>query len=336
MPAVLDRRPSTTPKKLKVKSGKEKGPARSAVSRAPVAGALRGKARLRAIPCDACGTADFKTLFEKESSRSEAFRLVSCRQCGLVHVNPQPNLAAVQPYYENHYFLNRTDRGYADYYSPEVRRSIIETTHLNLKDLDFYVYETRMRERGDKPNALDAGCAAGYFVDYLRTRGWNSRGIELSEDAARYGRDVLRLPIEIGDYLSAESLAPGTFDLITLWASIEHMHSPRAVLQRTHSLLRSGGRMILSTCRYGLLARVMGARWRYMNVPEHLYFFSVRGIERLAETVGFRVVKVITYGSGMTTRANATLFYRTAKRLADPLVKRTGQGDMMALQLEKV
>ena len=287
------------------------------------------------VPCDTCGSTEFTLLFEKSSSRSEIFRVVRCQSCSLVQVNPQPNLAAVAPYYENHYFLNRTDRGYADYYSADVRSSIVRTIDLNLKDLDFYLYETRMHESGRRPLALDAGCAAGYFVEYLHQRGWDSRGIELSADAARYGRDVLRLEIQIGDYLSSRALTPATFDLITMWASIEHMHSPRSVLERTHELLRRGGRMILSTCRYGLLAGMRGRRWRYMNVPEHLYFFSLAGLGQLAENTGFRVVKAISYGSGMTTRANASFFYRWGKRLADPLVKRTNQGDMMALHLEK-
>lgn len=292
-------------------------------------------ARTRMVPCDNCGGQEFQSRFAKRSSRGETFQLVSCRKCSLLQVNPQPNLSAVQDYYENHYFLNRTDRGYADYYSPTVRKTILDTYDKNLKDLNFYLHESRLRQSTARPRALDAGCAAGYFVDYLRRRGWNAEGIELSAEAARFGKEVLELPIQVGDYLASKDLIAQSYDLISFWASIEHMHSPRRVLARTHSLLRPGGHMLLSTCRYGLLAKLQGARWRYMNVPEHLYFFSLGGLRDLAADVGFRTVGAITYGSGMTTRKNGSLLYNTAKRILDPLVKTTGQGDMMALLLEK-
>jgi hypothetical protein len=51
---------------------------------------------------------------------------------------------------------------------------------------------------------------------------------------------------------------------------------------------------------------------------------------------GFTAVRQITYGSGLTTRPGASWAYRAAKRLADPLVKITGQGDMMALHFRKM
>ncbi len=333
MPELLEKRTTRTAPRPSAQNGRRKQPS------APRKQAIRRERSLpqcHAVPCDACGSEKFSPLFVKASSQGEVFRLVSCSGCGLVQVNPQPNLAAVEPYYSNHYFTQRTDRGYDDYFSSGVRTSILDTYHRNLKDLDFYLYETRLWEQSVAPRSLDAGCAAGYFVAYLAERGWDSRGIELSKDAARYGRDVLGLPIQIGDYLSSQQLEPGSFDLVTLWASLEHMHSPRAVLERTFRLLKPGGRMLLSTCRFGLLARALGKRWRYMNVPEHLYFFSIAGLERLAGEVGFRTVKTITYGSGLTTKPQASLLYRWAKRIADPLVKRTHQGDMMALHLEKI
>ncbi len=295
---------------------------------------------IRPVPCDSCGGTDFRPLFEKASERDEVFRIVSCKQCSLVQVNPQPDLEAVRPYYEESYFTKRTDRGYANYYSPELKEQIRKVYDMNLRDLGFFEYEKQAMEaaraEGDAPLALDAGCAAGYFVEHVRSRGWRSKGVEISQAAARFGREELGLDIIVDDYLSTDLLQPDSFDLISLWASIEHMHSPRRVLERTRDLLKPGGRMLLSTCRYGILARWKGPEWRYMNVPEHLYFFSLNGLIKAARAAGLALVDHVTYGSGMTTRADAGPGYRIAKRIADPLVKHTGQGDMMALHLMKV
>lgn len=315
---------------------------------------------IRDIPCDRCGGESFRTLFRKSSSRGAEYQLVSCTNCDLVQVNPQPNPAAVAPYYGAEYFTKRTDRGYDNYFSPELKAQIQKVYRQNLEDLGFFGYEEQLRSESwlrehlgasaqalpdsyspaalpdsYSPAALDLGCAAGYFVQYLAERGWDSRGVELSAAAAAYGIQELGLDITVGDFLSCEELMANRFDLITLWASIEHMHSPRAALARAYELLRPGGRMILSTCRYGVLAKLRGPQWRFMNVPEHLYFFSLSGLSGLAAEIGFRTHRTVSYGSGFTTKANASWFYKTAKRVADPLVKRLHQGDMMALHLVK-
>lgn len=292
---------------------------------------------IKLIPCDACGGTRFQRLFEKASSRGEMFSLVRCLDCGLVQVNPQPDLESVRPYYEEEYFKKRSDRGYDNYYSSDVKNEIRRVYSLNLRDLGFFEFEAGILKEGkEKPDALDAGCAAGYFVEYLKDRGWKSEGIEISRSAASFGIEKLGLDIRIGDFLSEKDLAPSSYDLITLWASLEHMHSPRAVLARASELLKPGGCMILSTCRYGHLAKWNGPGWRYMNVPEHLYFFSLRGLKQLAAQCGLNTVSWITYGSGMTSKKGASIFYRALKKLADPGVKIFGQGDMMALRFQKM
>ncbi|MBL8018824.1 MAG: class I SAM-dependent methyltransferase [Leptospirales bacterium] len=289
--------------------------------------------QVRLIPCNACGGMQFTRLFEKESSLRETFQVVRCK-CGLVQVNPQPDLKAVMPYYAESYFKKRTDRGYDNYFSEALRDEIRRVFTLNLMDLKFFEYEAKALESGNN-RSLDVGCAAGYFVEYMRERSWRAQGIELSRAAGTVARKR-GLDVTIGDFLTSAEMIPSTYDVVSFWASIEHMHDPARVLRRAHEILRPGGRMLLSTCRYGILARIRGKAWRYMNVPEHLYFFTLRGLAKMARKVGFRVVKTVTYGSGMTTKKDAGRVYETIKRYADPTVKFLNQGDMMALHLEKM
>ncbi|MCR9141245.1 MAG: class I SAM-dependent methyltransferase [bacterium] len=346
--------------------------------RAPESRAASGTAPersgVRDIPCDQCGGEQFLTMFEKESSRDEVYQVVRCVSCDLVQVNPQPDAATVAPYYAREYFTKRTDRGYDNYFSEELKAQINSVYAQNLGDLGFFEYEQHLKsgswlmqhlggpaagakstgpstaktasesnakppgaalQPDHRPRSLDVGCAAGYFVQYLAERGWNAEGVELSEAAAEFGIQKLDLNILIADFLTCRKLKADAYDLISLWASIEHMHSPRQVLARAFELLKPGGRMILSTCRYGALAKLRGVNWRFMNVPEHLYFFSLQGLIDLARDIGFQSEAAVTYGSGLTGRPNASLWYRAAKRLADPTVKRLNQGDMMALHLSK-
>ena len=90
---------------------------------------------VRQVPCCLCGKEDFRLLFVKQSSRRESFQVVKCKGCNLVQVNPQPNSAAVRSCYDEKYFLRRTDRGYNNYFSEEMRKEVCRVYEQNLKDL---------------------------------------------------------------------------------------------------------------------------------------------------------------------------------------------------------
>lgn len=278
------------------------------------------------IPCNTCGSSEFKPLFSKSNHKNELFHIVQCIRCSLVQVSPQPSPIEVASYYSEEYFLKRSDRGYDNYFSEGIRDEISRVFGLNLKDLDFQTWEKSLPSA---KRCLDVGCAAGYFVDYMQSRGWDSYGIDIAQAPVKFAQDKLKLKVEQVDFL--EWKPTDSFDLITLWASIEHLHKPKETLEKIYTHLKPGGRVILSTCKWGILAKLQGPSWRYLNVPEHLYYYSLPGIVKLCRSLGFEKKKHVTYGSGLTAKKNPSLLYKTLKYFADPIVKFLDQGDMMAL-----
>ncbi|EMK25381.1 MULTISPECIES: class I SAM-dependent methyltransferase [Leptospira] len=282
------------------------------------------------IPCNTCGSSEFKPLFSKSNHKNEFFHIVQCIRCSLVQVSPQPSPIEAASYYSEEYFLKRSDRGYDNYFSEGIRDEISRVFGLNLKDLGFQTWEKSLPSA---KRCLDVGCAAGYFVDYMQSRGWDSYGIDIAQAPVKFAQDKLKLKVEQVDFLEWKPTDP--FDLITLWASIEHLHKPKETLEKIYTHLKPGGRVILSTCRWGILAKLQGPSWRYLNVPEHLYYYSLPGIVKLCRSLGFEKKKHVTYGSGLTAKKNPSLLYKTLKYLADPTVKFLDQGDMMALCFAK-
>ena len=280
--------------------------------------------------CDLCSIDDFRFLFSKPSASGKRFEIHKCKGCGLVQTLPRPNDEELEECYGAHYFENRTDRGYNDYFSENMRKQLEIVWNMNLRDVGFFEFEN---SPGTSKVALDVGCAAGFFVDYLNRRGWQSEGIELSESAAKAGIKKMGLKIHIQDFLQFQPSQP--YDLITLWASIEHLRSPAEALRKISSMLRPGGRLILSTCRWGLLSRILGPRWRFLNVPEHLFYFSPSTLEKMASRYGLKSNGKVTYGSGFTSYKGMGSMYRMAKKIADATVKTINQGDMMVYSFEK-
>ncbi len=276
--------------------------------------------------CILCGESRTVFRFSKPSGEGELFNLVSCARCGLRFVSPRPDESAIGRYYKDTYFTRRTDRGYDNYFSPEIRAEIERVMLLNLADLGFFEYE---RSLPAGRSSLDIGCAAGYFVNLMKSRGWDSYGIDIAESCTSFARDSLGLPVRSGNYL--EERFGRQFDLITLWATVEHLHHPERVLEKAFSDLNKGGYLYLSTCRAGGInfMRLFGPSWRFYNFPEHLYYFSRRNITSLLSGIGFIPCRYRTYGSGFG-RAGGRV-----RRIADYLAKHLYAGDMMILAARK-
>ena len=285
------------------------------------------KAMFEDTTCIICGPAPRKGLFIKNSADGTPFQLNKCLECGLQFIAPRPVESAMRAYYGARYFTTRTERGYDNYFSPEVRREIERVFELNLKDLGFYRFEEGL---AGPRRSLDIGCAAGYFVNYLKGRGWDAGGIDISGDCVQFAVRTLGLSVSRGNYL--ESACTGKFNLITLWATIEHLHRPDLVLEKISNDLAGNGRLYLSTCRIGGLnyMKLFGRRWRYYNFPEHLFFFSYSAMKRLLHRTGFRLISYKTYGSGLG-RAGSPL-----KTCADYTAKKLHMGDMMLIAAEKL
>jgi 2-polyprenyl-3-methyl-5-hydroxy-6-metoxy-1,4-benzoquinol methylase len=277
--------------------------------------------------CIVCGGTEAVAMFSKQSKNGESFTLVRCRGCGLRYLFPRPAESDIMRYYGKNYFTERTDRGYNNYFSTEIRREIERVFALNLSDLGFHEFE---RGLCGPRRSLDIGCAAGYFVNFLRTRGWDSQGIDVSEDCVRFAVDSLGLPVRRGDYLR-ETFSE-KFHLISMWATIEHLHGPGLFLEKAHRELEDGGMLYISTCRAGgaNFMRLFGSRWRYYNFPEHLYFFTAPALVRLLRQKGFEVTRYRTYGSGFGKPGSLL------RKIADFSAKHFYLGDMMLISARKI
>ena len=98
----------------------------------------------------------------------------------------------LQKYYTDEYFTKRTDRGYDNYYSDKIRSEIERVFRLNLEDLGFFLYGKNLQ---NPKRTIDIGCAVFYFVNYLKSQGWNAEGIEIAEGPVRFAREVLSLKL---------------------------------------------------------------------------------------------------------------------------------------------
>jgi 2-polyprenyl-3-methyl-5-hydroxy-6-metoxy-1,4-benzoquinol methylase len=245
---------------------------------------------LREVGCCLCGCDE-----SRERFREGPFRVVDCASCGLTYVTPRLAGDLVERVYGEDYWRSREPRshGYADY----------------LGDAALYrrTFGRRWRSlRAHLPRpgrALDVGCAGGFFLDVLLQEGWDALGLEPSAEMARRVAARLGPARVLRATLEEAELAPGTFDLVTLWDVLEHLRDPVAALVRVRELLRPGGRVVLETQDVrALFARLLGRRWQHYKHREHLVHFHRGTLARALEAADLRLLSLRRRAAGKYVR----------------------------------
>ncbi len=211
----------------------------------------------------------------------DGFEIVRCTKSGLVYLANPPSDEELEKFYSVEYFEgDEARKGYASYESDEqiLRRN-------------FRILLRHVTDSSPSRGALvDVGCAYGYFLDEATAHFEQVKGIELNEDVAQLGRS--RFGLEITTHPDQALTAEST-DVITLWDVIEHLKHPRSTLEQCAQALRPGGSLFLTTGDISSpLAVGLGKRWRLINPPQHLTYFSIDTMTRLLSEIGLQVRQV--------------------------------------------
>jgi len=226
--------------------------------------------RLVRIDCPLCGSKSFKLLFRRRDHRlqvtAELFDVVRCDGCSLVYVNPRPDDEAIKHYY--------TDEFYDAQASPEDALSSIKPR------LDGMVSHVADLPAG---RVLDVGCFKGEFLETMRRRGWDVHGVELhARPPNLFGLDIHYGAIEAAPFAAA------SFDLITIWAVLEHVLDPRGILHACRRLLKPGGRLVVLVPNFNSLP---GRYMQHDDIPRHITMFTRKTLYRILDDCGFAATR---------------------------------------------
>jgi 2-polyprenyl-3-methyl-5-hydroxy-6-metoxy-1,4-benzoquinol methylase len=168
---------------------------------------------------------------------------------------------------------------FVDYYG-EAREDVIPFIPKHAKDI------------------LEVGCARGATGQLLQERlGCQVTGVELNPVVAQQASWVLHHVIP-GDFerLSLE----GTFDVVLATELFEHLLDPFAFLAKARSLVRPGGRIVLSVPNIGhhsVVEDLLAGRWDYLPIGllcyTHLRFFTERTLRDWIEMAGYATFEIV-------------------------------------------
>jgi 2-polyprenyl-3-methyl-5-hydroxy-6-metoxy-1,4-benzoquinol methylase len=136
---------------------------------------------------------------------------------------------------------------------------------------------------------LDLGAGIGAFLNTMKGRGWEITGIEPDEGARQQSKNLFNIDLQETNAL--EQLPPGSFDAITLWHVLEHVHQLHAYIEQLKVLLKQKGKLFIAVPNYQSLdSSVYKLYWAAYDVPRHLYHFTPKTINVLMEKHGMKVI----------------------------------------------
>ena len=261
-------------------------------------------------PCPLCGRDEPALVLEAPDATPADgagmwFAVVRCGHCSLTYTNPRPTPDTIGRFYPADYRPHRRPRKMAESRGPRPLLARLFGRPCN-------------ERRGTLPwhgagRLLDFGCGGGGFLKRMADRGWAVLGLDAAVGAVRRVQEELGLRALAGS-LPHPDLAPCSFDVVTMWHSLEHVHDPLAILREAYQLLVPGGKLVVATPNFaGLPVRWFGPSWFGLDLPRHLTHFTPDTLTAMLRTAGFRVDGVRQLRHSDWLRSSARLAVRQGR-----------------------
>lgn len=232
--------------------------------------------------CLCCGSAAINKVFECKdyTVSNEYFEIWKCNTCTFRFTQDVPDEASIGAYYQSSEYISHSDtkKGLINRLYHFVRNFTLKAKLNLVKGVTGVKYGV----------LLDVGSGTGAFANTMQQAGWNVTGLEPDEIARINALSNYKLNLQ--ELSNLKNLNSQTFDAITLWHVLEHVHELHGYLEKFFEILKPNGRLVIAVPNYTSYdARLYQQYWAAYDVPRHLYHFSPKSMAILLKQKGFEV-----------------------------------------------
>ncbi|MFD2786899.1 class I SAM-dependent methyltransferase [Hymenobacter rubripertinctus] len=233
--------------------------------------------------CPVCGKTEFrnKLVVEDKSVSKESFAIQQCEACTFQFTNPRPDAAHIGRYYESDEYVSHNSGA----------GGIINQAYKVARVFTMRRKVALVNKLATKGRLFDYGCGTGHFLAAARADGWQVAGWEPNARARQEASQ------RVGQPVGSESLVQfqeASFDAITLWHVLEHVHELNDTLQQLIRLLKPGGTLLIAVPNVDSLdAQHYRQDWAAYDVPRHLYHFSPKTMKQLLKKHKMQVSELL-------------------------------------------
>lgn len=147
---------------------------------------------------------------------------------------------------------------------------------------------------------LEVGSAAGFFLELMQQKGFETTGIEISRQMSDYAnkRGITTIHGSFTQVLADYPDLPRTpFDVVAAFYVLEHFPDQKSIWQNFSQLTRSGGFLLLALPSYAGPAFLFNkAHWGQTHPADHAVDYSPLALKRVSAEFDFRVRKTTSEG----------------------------------------
>ncbi|MEO7263737.1 MAG: class I SAM-dependent methyltransferase [Ferruginibacter sp.] len=236
--------------------------------------------------CPVCAAENFDNVISAKdyTVSQEQFQIMECDNCQLRFTNDVPGQAEIGPYYKSENYISHSD----------TNKGIINRLYHFVRGITISGKKNTIKHftKKNKGTILDIGCGTGVFLKSMKDAGWNVTGLEPDAGARKIA--------SVSNGINASGperlfeLTPHSFDAITLWHVLEHVHELHAYIEQIKNLLAPGGYVFIALPNYTSYdATYYKAHWAAYDVPRHLYHFSPASMGKLLSIHGLQIEKTL-------------------------------------------
>ncbi len=234
--------------------------------------------------CIACGSENIVQNGKIEGYIQGSFYdIESCQDCKTKWSNPHIVDTVVYDYIYN----NKEDTpGYIRYaqYAEDVTSYANPLGYLSRQEPAYYGVAATVPTGG---KILEVGCGLGYFTYALAEAGYDAVGIDVSDSAIQEATKKYGNYFRHADFFTMTVSEDQKFDAIIMVELIEHVDDPARYLAHAKTLLKTGGKLIVTTPNRSWYPD--DVLWASDLPPVHLTWFSERGMQAMAAALGYSV-----------------------------------------------
>lgn len=219
-------------------------------------------------------------------------RIIDCKTCGFIHVDPIPTKEDLDEFYKQKYFTDVKPFKYEAVTNDFIENKLVQIPkNGSYRGIHHRMNRLLPAEKTTPLRMLDIGCGNDLLSRFFMNHNWEANVIEPNHDAAGYLRKFgVSVHEQFADDLEKLDLKGISF--VNIQFVLEHIANPTELLRQVYDAMAPGG--VLRVCvpndfSAGQMAyqEYYHEKYRWVVRPDHINYFSFSSLSGLLDKCGF-------------------------------------------------